>query len=506
LSKNIHAHDVRQISPALLLKAEGIRKSYGGVPALHDGRIELYPASVHALCGGNGAGKSTFLNILMGLESPDGGRIWLNGRETAFTSPASALAAGISIITQELSPIPDMTVAENLYLGRERRRGRWFVDRGTMQRMATQLLDRLNFQVDPRVKMRKLSLGQTQLVEIAKAIDRDSTVLIMDEPTSAIGEKETAVLFEAIGRLKSHGVGIIYVSHRLSELFSIADDYTVFRDGRFVQTGRLHDVDRDDLIRLIIGRTLVEQQSPAAGAAQRTLLEVKGFSRPGEFEDIDLSLKSGEILGLYGLMGSGRTEFASALFGISRRKSGSLWIEGRATEIASPAEALSLGMAMITEDRKVSGLVLAESVRKNISLTSLPVLSRLGFINQRKEIVAVDQMIGRFHIRARNRDQSVRQLSGGNQQKVVFARSLATSPRILICDEPTRGIDEAAKREIHAFLVNFAAQGNTVLMISSEVPEILASCDRVVVFRRGRRVAEVPAAETTPEELLRLAS
>lgn len=503
---NIRARDTRQDSPALLLKAEQIQKSYGGVPALHDGRIELRPGSVHALCGGNGAGKSTFLNILMGLDSPDAGRIWLNGRETHFASPASALAAGISIITQELSPIPDMTVAENLYLGREPRRGRWFVDRATMQRMAAELLERLHFQVDPRTKMRKLSLGQTQLVEIAKAIDRHSTVLIMDEPTSAIGEKETAVLFEAIEHLKSQGVGIIYVSHRLSELFSIADDFTVFRDGHFVQTGRLCDIDRDDLIRLIIGRALVEQQSPVEAVAQTTLLEVRGFSRPGEFEDINLSLKSGEILGLYGLMGAGRSEFASAVYGISRRNSGSLWIEGRAVDIASPADALSHGMAIVTEDRKVSGLILAESVRKNISLTSLSALSRLGFIDQRKEIIAVDRMIGRFHIKARNRDQAVRKLSGGNQQKVVFARSLATSPRILICDEPTRGIDEAAKREIHAFLADFAARGNTVLMISSEVPEILAGCDRVVVFRRGRQVAEMPSEQTTPEELLRLAS
>jgi putative xylitol transport system ATP-binding protein len=503
---NTHAHDVRQISVAPLLKAERIQKSYGGVPALHDGRMDLRSGSVHALCGGNGAGKSTFLNILMGIDSPDGGRIWLNGRELAFTSPASALAAGISIITQELSPIPDMTVAENLYLGREPRRGRWFVDRGTMLRMAAELLERLNFQVDPRAKMRELSLGQTQLVEIARAIDQHSTVLIMDEPTSAIGEKETTVLFEAIEHLKSQGVGVIYVSHRLSELFSIADDYTVFRDGRFVQTGRLGDIDRDDLIRLIIGRTLVEHQSPAPAAAQKTLLEVKGFSRPGEFEDINLSLKSGEIVGLYGLMGAGRSEFASALYGISHRNSGSLWIEGRALDITSPAEALSHGMAMITEDRKVSGLILAESVRKNISLTSLPALARWGFINQREEIAVVDRMIGRFDIKARDRDQPVRQLSGGNQQKVVFARSLTTSPRILICDEPARGIDEAAKREIHAFLADFAAQGNTVLMISSEVPEILASCHRVVVFRRGRRVAEMPTEKATPEELLRLAS
>jgi putative xylitol transport system ATP-binding protein len=375
-----------------------------------------------------------------------------------------------------------------------------------MQGMAAELLERLKFQVDPRVKMRKLSLGQVQLVEIAKAIDQNSSVLIMDEPTSAIGERETAVLFDAITHLKSHGVGVIYVSHRLSELFSIADEYTVFRDGRFVQTGRLRDIDRDDLIRLIVGRTLVEHQRTAADAAGPTMLEVEGFSRIGEFEDIDLSLKFGEILGLYGLMGAGRSEFASALYGISRRDRGSLSIEGRLVEITSPKHASRHGMAMITEDRKASGLILTQGVRNNISLMSLPAFARWGFINQRKETAATDRMINRFQIKARDRNQPVRQLSGGNQQKVLFARSLTTSPRILICDEPTRGIDESTKREIHLFLTEFAAQGNSVLMISSEVTEILAGCDRVIVFRRGRRVAESPTEQTTPEQLLHWAS
>jgi putative xylitol transport system ATP-binding protein len=489
-----------------LLKAEGIRKSYGGVPALHDGRIELRSGSVHALCGGNGAGKSTFLNILMGLESPDAGRIWLEGREVRFSTSAAALAAGISIITQELSPLLDMTVAENIYVGREPRRGGWFVDQRAMERMAAELLERLKFQVNPRVKVRQLSLGQIQLVEIAKAIDQKSSVLIMDEPTSAIGEKETAVLFEAITRLKSQGVGVIYVSHRLSELFSIADEYTVFRDGQFIQTGRIQDIDRDDLIRLIVGRTLVDHQRTSAEAVRPTMLEVKGFSRAGEFEEIDLSIKAGEILGLYGLMGAGRSEFASALYGISRQDRGSVSIEGRPVNISSPNDALNHGMAMITEDRKATGLILTQGIRKNISLTSLPTFARWGFINERKEAASTDAMIKRFDITGRGRDQTVRQLSGGNQQKVLFARSLTTSPRILICDEPTRGVDESAKREIHAFLGEFAAKGNSVLMISSEIPEILASCDRVAVFRRGRQVAEFSARETTPEQLLHSAS
>jgi putative xylitol transport system ATP-binding protein len=502
---NATAHPAPEAS-AFRLQAEGIRKSYGGVPALHDGRIELRAASVHALCGGNGAGKSTFLSILTGLESADGGHIWLNGREIQLTSPGSALAAGISIITQELTPLPDMTVAENLYLGREPRRGRWFVDRGAMQRKAASLLENLRFQVDPWVKMRNLSLAQTQLVEIAKAIARKSSVLIMDEPTSAIGEKETVFLFEAIAHLKSQGVSIIYVSHRLTELFSIADDYTVFRDGRFVQTGKLRDIDRQDLIRLILGRTLLEHPLPQETATKPALLEVRGFTQRSKFQNIDLSLRPGEILGLYGLMGAGRSDFVSALYGSSRRTSGSLSIEGRRVDVNSPADAIRHNIAMITEDRKATGLVFTQSVRRNISLTSLPALVRWGFIDECKEKQAADRMIERFDIKVRGRDQPVRQLSGGNQQKVIFARSLSTFPRILICDEPTRGVDEGTKREIYAFLAEFAAQGHAVLMISSEISEILANCHRVMVFRRGRQVAELPANEATPEWLLHWAS
>ena len=502
---SVATHDVAD-SPGILLRAEGIRKSFDGVLALHDGCIQLRPGTVHALCGGNGAGKSTFLNVLMGLDFPDGGRIWLNGRETRFPSPASALAAGISIITQELSPLPDMTVAENIYLGREPRRARWFVDRTEMRRDAGELLEHLNFDVDPRVKMRKLSLGQIQLVEIAKAIDQHSSVLIMDEPTSAIGEKETTGLFDAIRRLKARGVGIIYVSHRLSELFSIADEYTVFRDGGFVQTGSMGDIDRNELIRLILGRSLIEQRPKAPEPEKATLLEVQGYSRDGEFEDISLSLKSGEIVGLYGLMGAGRSEFANSLFGISRRNRGRIMIDGEEVEVNSPDDALNLRIAMITEDRKAAGLILGQSVRKNISLTSLSSLSRWSFINERKEKAVAKRMIERFQIKVRSGDQPVRLLSGGNQQKVLFARSLTTSPRILICDEPTRGIDEGAKREIHAFLAEFATQGNAVLMISSEVQEILAGCNRVVVFRHGRQVAESTVTQTTPEQLLHWAS
>lgn len=490
-----------------LLRAIGISKSYAGVPALLDGRIELWAGSVHALCGGNGAGKSTFLGVLTGLHEPDGGHLFCRGREVRFRSPAAALDAGISIITQELSPVPDMTVAENIYLGREPRRGRWFVGHAAMRVNARALLEQLQFDVDASAKMHALSAAQIQLVEIAKAIGRDSSILIMDEPTSAIGEKETGVLLQAIRRLQSRGVGIIYISHRLPEIFEIADTYTVLRDGRFVRTGALADIERQELIHLIVGRALAEDQGHRVTEADgRPLIEVRNLTRSGQFEDIELSVRRGEIVGLYGLMGSGRSAFAMALYGCGRTDAGSVLLDGRPVVIRSPSDALRLGIAMVTEDRKRTGLVLSSSVRANISVSSLARFARLGFIDGNKEAAAVDVLVHRFGIKLRARDQMVRELSGGNQQKVVFARALLSHPRLLICDEPTRGVDEGAKREIHGFLRAFTAAGNAVLMISSEIPEIVSQSDRIVIFRRGRIAAELRCAAAAPDTLVHLAS
>ncbi len=489
-----------------LLRADGIRKSYAGVVALHDGRIELRPGSVHALCGGNGAGKSTFLSILTGSQQPDGGRILCRGRELRCTSPAAAHAAGIAIITQELSPLPNMTVAENIYLGREPRRAGCWVDFRAMERNAAALLERLRFAIDPRARVDSLALGQIQLVEIAKAISRDGSILIMDEPTSALGDSETRTLLDAIAHLRAQGVGIIYVSHRLTELFTIADHYTVFRDGRFVQTGALADIDRRELIRLIVGRALETKQRPQKCAAGAPLLEVTGFSRAGRFTEINLAVRRGEIVGLYGLLGAGRSAFATALYGAQPTDTGRVRIDGREVNIRSPADALRHGLAMVGEDRRATGLVPARSVRENISIAALLGVARFGFVSARRECSAVDEMVRRLGIRARSREQPVGGLSGGNQQKVVFARSLMTGPTILICDEPTRGIDEGAKREIYEWLAEFAASGGAVLMISSETAELLLNCGRILVFRQRRIAAELTGSEATPETLVHWAS
>jgi putative xylitol transport system ATP-binding protein len=491
----------------LLLSANGVTKTFNKVAALIDGRIELRPGTVNALCGGNGAGKSTFLNVLMGLYRRDSGVIEIKGKPVEFSTPAEALAGGVAIITQELSPFLDMTVAENLYLGREQRRGRLFVDDRRMVADAEELLTRLKFPLPPTARLRDLSVAQSQLVEIAKAISRKSQILIMDEPTSAIGERETQLLFDAIHTLTAQGIGIIYVSHRLTEIFEIADDYTVFRDGRHVASGAIADIDRLGLIRSIVGRDLLEhRRRPKTDAAPEPALSVRDFTRRGKFEDITLTLNKGEILGLYGLLGSGRSEFVNALYGTEPRDSGEISLDGKPIELKTPADSIRVGIALVTEDRKQTGLSLTASVAHNITIANLPHYTRLGFLDETAEHKSVAEQIKRFSIKVASPEQPVQRLSGGNQQKVVLARCLDASPRILICDEPTRGVDEGAKREIYAFLSAFAAEGNSVLMISSEIPEILGNSDRIIVFRRGRIAGELPGSEATQEALVHLAS
>jgi putative xylitol transport system ATP-binding protein len=520
-------HDAKTGIPAevpngLLLRASGIAKSFSGVPALRDGRLSLRHGSVHALCGGNGAGKSTFLNILMGILPRDAGSIQVNGQEVIFQTPKQALQAGISIITQELSPVPGMTVAENLYLGREPKRAGCFVNYRKLNRQATALLEELRFAINPRRQMRQLSLAETQLIEIAKALTLDARIIIMDEPTSAIGEHEAHLLFDAIRRLTGLGKGIIYVSHRMTEIFEIADDYTVFRDGAFVESGLIQDIDRHHLIRQIIGRELNNEfragaslssdaeksdvQAAPAFKPEQALLHVRELSCPGKFEKVNLTLHPGEVVGIYGLLGSGRSEFLQALFGLEQKVTGKVSIQGREVLAGHPQQAMRYAMALVTEDRKASGLVLPLSVRENISLSSLPRMSRLGFINKRQETAGAKTMVDRLRVRTASLELPVRNLSGGNQQKVVLARWVQTKPKILLLDEPTRGIDEGAKHEIYAFMTDFIGQGGGIVMVSSEVHEVMGMSDRIIVFRKGRVSKELVNHGITQEELIHLAS
>ncbi len=495
---------------APLLEAVGITKSFGGVPALRDGRLTLEAGSVHALCGGNGAGKSTFLNVVMGLLRRDGGTVRIRGEAVDFPSPAQALRHGLAIITQELSPIRGMTVAENIFLHREPRRLGPMVDFKQLNRMAGELLERLRFKIDPRAQMSELSLAETQLVEIAKAISHDSAILIMDEPTSAIGEAETDVLFDAIRHLVRAGTGIIYVSHRLTEIFRIADRYTVFRDGSFIETGAIAEIDRAHLVAAIVGRDVKEEfQTRAEHTAVRSgvpMLEVKGLSRGGEFEDVTLDVWPGEVLGIYGLMGSGRSEFLSAVYGLTRPDRGEIRLQGEPLSAHGPGEAIKRGVALITEDRKETGIFPTASVRHNVSISALRGLATAGVVAQRRERKVVGELIDRFRIRTASQELPVSSLSGGNQQKVVFARCLTTQPRLLLCDEPTRGVDVGAKREVHEFLAGFVKGGGAAVVVSSEAPEILAISDRIVVFHKGRVAGVVEGRSTPQEQLLHLAS
>ena len=489
----------------LLLEARGIHKAYNGVPALIDGGIKLRPGTIHALCGGNGAGKSTFLNVLMGLVSRDGGEFLIDGKPAHFSTPAEALAAGITIITQELSLVDDLSVAENIQLGRESTR-HGLVDYAAMRRHTEALMQRLGFDISARSRVGDLSVARKQLVEIARAISHDSRILIMDEPTSALGAGETKVLFEAIRGLKAQNVGIIYVSHRLRELFAIADDYTVFRNGRFVETGAMDDLDRNTLVRLIVGQDLHHHEPAIRAGQSRTKLKVSGLSRKGEFSGIDLQVATGEVLGIYGLVGAGRSEFLACLFGLNRPDSGEVELDGKPVSIASPRDALRHGLSLVTEDRKDSGIIACLSVRENIALSSLKWLGSMLWVRRGLERSAVRRMIDLLKVRTASTELSVERLSGGNQQKIVFARCLLNEPSVLLCDEPTRGVDEGAKQQIYGIIESFVAEGKASIVVSSEIDEILQVSDRIVVFRGGGIAGELSRAEASHEALTRMAA
>nr|WP_210309771.1 sugar ABC transporter ATP-binding protein [Ochrobactrum sp. Marseille-Q0166] len=497
---------VKEDTVQTLLKVENLKKSFGGVAALRNGQLELRAGSVHALCGGNGAGKSTFLSILMGIQQRDGGTIWLRGKEVKYSTPAEALKSGIAIIEQELSPVPHMSVAENIFLGREPSTRFGGIDFKKMNSEAQALLDRLEFDIRATQVMSQLSVAQMQLVEIAKAFSHNADVIFMDEPTSAIGEKEAQHLFKAVERLKAEGKGIVYVSHRLSEIFQIADSYTVFRDGGYVGSGALSDIDRPELIRLIVGRELGEEFIKTNEPTDHIGFEVSDLSLPGKIEDISFSVRKGEIFGIYGLMGSGRSEIFNCIFGLDKASKGEIRLEGRALKVGKPADAMAEGIAFVTEDRKLTGLNLTDSVRANICLASLPEMSPAFAMRQREEAEASAKMIAHFGIKAARDTMPVSGLSGGNQQKVVLGKWFLRNPRLLLLDEPTRGVDVGAKREIYRIICEFTASGGTVVMISSEIDEVLGMSDRILVMRQGKSAGVYDRADTDAQKLVHLST
>jgi inositol transport system ATP-binding protein len=490
----------------VLLRMTGISKTFPGVRALDDVHLEVEPGTVHALMGENGAGKSTLMKVLAGIYHADEGTIWFNGADVSIPDSATALRLGISMIHQELSPVPEMIVAENIFLGREPLNRFKLVDQRAMIRQAQALFDKWGIDVNPRARMKKLVVAQMQMVEIAKAISYDSRLIVMDEPTSAISEREVAHLHRMIASLKASGVAVIYITHKMDEVFKIADKVTVFRDGRHVSTLPASELDRQKLITLMVGRELTHMFPKEHAEIGEVVMSVRGLTRTGVISDISFDLRKGEILGLAGLMGAGRTEVLEAIFGVTKVDAGTVEMHGKPVRIQNPIDAIRAGIGLLTEDRKQTGIMGALSVTDNMTIANLERFSPQGILRTRRMEAAVRQQKDALSIKTPSIRQLIKNLSGGNQQKVLVARWLLTQPDVLMIDEPTRGIDVGAKSEIHRLMSGLAKEGKAILMVSSEMPEILGMSDRVLVMAGGRITAEFSREEVTQEKVLEAAT
>jgi len=495
------------VTRAPLLEMRGISKSFPGVRALENVDFDLYPGEVHVLLGENGAGKSTLMKILSGVYDRDAGGILYKGHPVTFHNPKQAQNQGIATIYQEFALIPYLSITENIFLGDELTLSvtpvlNW----PAMHRRAREILRLLNLDINPRTLVKNLGVAKQQLVEVAKALHHQADLIIMDEPTSALSQHEIEDLFTVIRQLKARGVGIIYISHHLDEVHQIGDRVTVLRDGRRVDTLPVADVSVDQLIRMMVGRSLSEQFPKVDTVKGTEVLRVEGLHRKGVLHDISFSVNGGEILGIAGLVGSGRTELARALFGADPIDGGRIYLDGRPVRIRSPHHAVDLGIGLLTEDRKQQGLVLGMSVSANVSLPILNRITRTLLLNRRREQEIAQEFVQNLNIRTPSLRQRVMYLSGGNQQKVVLSKWLATNPRVLIFDEPTRGIDVGAKVEIYSLMNKLAQQGVAILMISSELPEIIGMSDRVLVMYEGTLSGILERSELTQENIMVLAT
>jgi rhamnose transport system ATP-binding protein len=491
-------------APALTLS--GISKSFPGVRALAGVALEVYPGEVTALVGENGAGKSTLVKILTGIYQPDEGTIRLGGEEVSFPTAHAAAKAGITAIHQETVLFDDLSVAENVFLGHAPRGRFGLIDWTAMRREAAALLERIGAKIAPETRLRDLGVASRHLVAIARALSVEARIVIMDEPTASLSHKEIAELYELIERLKAEGKAILFISHKFDEIFRIADRYCVFRDGEGVGAGRIGETDHNALVRLMVGRSVDQIFPKTRGQIGETVLSVSGYSHPTEFEDIGFELRRGEILGFYGLVGAGRSEVMQALFGITAPSGGMVRIGGVEAVIRKPSDAIGHGIVYVPEERGLQGTIAGLPIFQNVTLPSLPQTSRRGFIRLAEEFKLAREYTARLDLRAAALDRDVSTLSGGNQQKVVIAKWLATSPRIIILDEPTKGIDIGSKAAVHAFMSELAAGGLSVIMVSSEIPEILGMSDRVIVMREGRIVATFPREGLDAETLVRAAA
>lgn len=505
------ANQNKQIIP--ILEIRNVSKDFSGVYALRNIDLQIFPGEVTALIGENGAGKSTLMKIISGVYPEFEGEVLLNGSRVNFKNPKEAGEKGVVIIHQELNLIPYLSISENLFLGNEINNKFGFLDKAEMRKKAKELLHRLHLDIDPNTPLNQLRVGQQQLVEIAKALLLESKVLIMDEPTSAISDHEVELLFQIIAELKSKGVAIVYISHKLNELFEIADRYAVLRDGEKVGSGMMDAIDHDKLVQMMVGRNIADSYRKSENNWKEEILRVENLSlrNPDNKNDflvhnVNFSLHKGEVLGICGLMGAGRSEVLEAIFGLYPNMiSGEIFIEGKNPKIRNVSDAIAAGIGLVPEDRKLQGLILNMNVAKNTSLASLAKISKFEFINKKKEEELSQHFIDKMNTQLASSELEVEKLSGGNQQKVVIAKWLATSPKILLLDEPTRGIDIGAKTEIYKLINELAEQGISIVMVSSELPEILAVSDTILVMSESKQTALLQRSEASEELIMKAA-
>lgn len=490
-----------------LLEMNDVSKRFLGVHALKGVHFDLRCGEVHALVGENGAGKSTLMKVLTGIHQPDSGEIFFEGKPYAVKNIGEAQNLGISMIHQELNMMNDLTVAQNVFIGRELKKGPWLDDTG-MVRETQKIFDRIGIKIDPKTKLGRLTVGKQQMVEIAKAVSRDCKLLILDEPTAALTQTEIEDLFRIMGDLKAKGIGMVYISHRMDEISRISDRITVMRDGEYVGTVDTASVTKDDIINMMIGRVVYEDPKTHSEVPEdaETVLEVRNLSSGNLFKDVSFKLRKGEILGFSGLMGAGRTEVARAIFGADPRDGGEIFVNGKRVNIKTPEDAVKLGIGYLSEDRKRYGLLLDKSVAENTALASIDKYTKGGIINDRQIKAEAREENAKLRTKTPSMEQLLKNLSGGNQQKVIIARWLIKNSDILIFDEPTRGIDVGAKSEIYTLMNQLAKQGKSIIMISSELVEILRMSDRILVMCEGRKTGELDISEANQENIMQLAT
>lgn len=488
------------------IEMRGINKSFGGNAVLKSAGFVLDSGEIHALMGENGAGKSTLMKILTGVYTRDAGTVIVDGKEVCYKDPQEAEKGGIVFIHQELNVLFDLTVEENMFLGKEIKKALGVCDKKAMRQEVKKVLEKLGVNIDPGQRMSELSVGQQQMIEIAKALMVDAQVIIMDEPTAALTQSETEVLFEVVNSLRKKGVSIVYISHRMEEIFELCDRITVLRDGSYIGTKKIAETDMNDVVKMMIGREIGERYPLRDVEPGEVVFEVKGLESPGVFRDVSFQVRAGEVLGVSGLMGAGRTEIMQAVFGNLPVSAGSIHLNGKEIYNKTPEQAMRNGIGFITEDRKVEGLMLEESIMKNISIANLGRLSRSGVMQKKTEQDLVEQGIKELNIKCFGPEHECGSLSGGNQQKVVFAKWIYTDPKVLILDEPTRGVDIGAKKEIYNIINDLAAKGVAIIMVSSELPEVLGMSDRVMVVREGLVRGILSKEEANQENVMILAT